>query len=231
MLHAAALCTTTSSTGPPAATARTPCTSTTRPATGTGAGAATATASARGVAILLGDLALVYSDRSARRRSAGRPRSCSTRCAWRSTSASTSTSSAPLRASDRLMRRAARARRWPGPGGSAATRRRNTPSSGPCTSGRPWPRRTELGEMAGPLSAFGLPLGRGLPAARRPARRVRRSGRYRETGRRRPEGGQADAARLPWPRRRRPGRAPGCSWRASGPPTWTQQRSTSWRRK
>ena len=41
---------------------------------------------------------------------------------------------------------------------------------------------------------FGLPARRGVPAARRPARRVRRRGGHRQAGRRRPARGQAHAA-------------------------------------
>ena len=65
-----------------------------------------------------------------------------------------------------------------------------------------------LDELQASLSAYGDPLGRGLPAPRRPARRLRRGGRHRQAGRRRPPRGQAHAAagRRHRQRRRPPGR-------------------------
>ena len=63
---------------------------------------------------------------------------------------------------------AARGRRQPGagPGASAGTSRPSTPSSGPCTSARPWPTRTAWPSVAGPLQRLRPAAGRGVPAAR-----------------------------------------------------------------
>ena len=75
---------------------------------------------------------------------------------------------------------------------STATRRRPTPSSGRCTSARR--------SRGGPERWSRVPAVRrrhrgGVPAARRPARRVRRPSRHRQAGGRRPARGQAHAAR------------------------------------
>ena len=71
---------------------------------------------------------------------------------------------------------------------------------------------------------------RRLPAARRPARRLRRSGRHRQTRRRRPQGGQADpsCSRSPWsaPSEPVPPGRPAPSPTRSVTPSWTRTEST-----
>ena len=75
-----------------------------------------------------------------------------------------------------------------------------------------------LDRARAPLSAIGLPLGRGVPAPRRRARRVRRRRGHRQAGRRRPARGQAHAAGRARVRARRR-RRPRAARRGSAPPT------------
>ena len=116
----------------------------------------------------------------------------STSCASSCASASSSTSTAPPAASSDA---------GAGPSGSSAT------SPGKYTVERPLHLGAALAgrldELHGAAQRLRPPAGRGVPAARRPARRVRRRDGDGQAGRRRPARGQAHAAASP-PRRPAP---------------------------
>ena len=156
--------------------------------------------SATAAAILLGDLCLVWSDELLhssglrRRRRLPAPGRSSTRCAPRSPSASTSTCS----------RRPPGTPRWIGRATSPATSRPSTPWSVRCCSVRRWP--TRRAEVAAAYSGLRAAAGRGVPAARRRARRLRRPGPHRQARRRRPARGQAHLPGRGRVRGGRPGR-------------------------
>ena len=179
-----------------------------------------------GVAILLGDLALAYSDRLL----AGAPPAA--RAVFDEVRIEVNVGQY-LDILGAAQDPGRSGRRWPGhrqsgrrgrsakpsigPGASAGTRRRSTPSSALCIWARRWRPPPEPGRCRAAVGLRPAPR-RGFPAARRPARAVRRSVAHRQAGRRRSPGGKAHAAGHPGLRPGRPAPGPGCSRRASARP-------------
>ena len=108
------------------------------------------------------------------------------------------------------------------PGASRGTSRASTPSSGRCTSAPRWPAAST--SWPTPCSAVRRAARRGVPAPRRPARRVRRRVAHGQAGRRRPARGQADPAARDRERTRAGRPSARCS-SASARPTSTTTRS------
>ena len=110
------------------------------------------------------------------------------------------------------------------PARSSATRPRSTPIERPLHLGA-----ALAGAGAGLLAAYSAlrpAARRGVPAARRRPRRVRRPGGDRQAGRRRPARGQADGARRARRSSRRRRRRPRCCAASSATPRSTRPAST-----
>ena len=185
-----------------------------------------------GVAILLGDLAHVYADRLVPRRSPD------VQAVWDE-----------LRTELNVGQYLDLVGTARGDVDLAAARRIARYKSGKYTIERPLHVGAALAgrfaDLARPALGLRRPARRGLPAPRRPARRVRRRGPHRQAGRRRPPRGQAHPAARHRRRGRRPrqqaqvltarrrarplprGRSPRCS-RSCGPPArWPRSRRRS----
>ena len=168
--------------------------------TAAGAGSATRRGSATAAAILLGDLCLVWSDELLHGSGLSPDTLARARPVVRRDAHRGDRRAVPRRAHPGHRRHVAAS----GPAWWPASSRRSTRSSVRCCSAPRSPTRPRRWSCA--YSGVRAAAGRGVPAARRRARRVRRPGGHRQAGRRRPARGQAHLPGGGRVRRGRPGR-------------------------